>query len=391
MSNAVGKATWFAYFPKDYRWSAAIGIMLSASYWGGAAMGEIEQVGRRLAKKVGDDNHWFREWIRMADHVRGLGMAAQRKGSNLTAAAFYKRACMYCQMAERFRTPKDKKANGAYRKGLDSFRRFAKLTDRPRIEHVEIPFEGGKKLPALFVHAENTKKARPPAVVFFDGFDITKELQFMFGTEDLVRRGISCLIVDAPGNGEAIRFRNLYLRHDHEVAGAAALDYLETRKDVNAKRVGVMAISLGGYYAPRNASMEKRFKACVAWGAQWDYQATWKRRIAASFKTALSVPGHHLTWIFNVKTMEEALEKLEGFKLDGVVQKMRCPFLLLHGEDDQQIPMREARKLFNAVGSKDKTFRVFTGAECGAQPCHMDNMPIATSYMQDWLKEKLKA
>ena len=82
------------------------------------------------------------------------------------------------------------------------------------------------------------------------------------------------------------------------------LDYLEKRRDVDSKKVGVMAISLGGYYAPRNASMEKRFKACVAWGGIWNYHETWKKRIEAEYKTALSVPGHHLTWIMNTKTID---------------------------------------------------------------------------------------
>ena len=389
--KALAKATWFTYFPDDYRWSAAISILCSLANTGGATMGEIDQVGRQLSKKVGDDDHWFREWTKMGDHLRDLGISAERKKNNLSAADFHKRACIYYQLGERFRTPKDKKANAIYRKSLDCFARFMRLTDRARIEKVELPFEKGKKLPAYLVHAQNTKKAKPPVVVFFDGFDVSKEIQYVLAAEDLIRRGMSVLLVDAPGNGESIRFRNLYLRHDHEVAGVAALNYLEKRKDVNARQAGVMAISLGGYYAPRNASMERRFKACVAWGAQWDYQKIWKDRITAAYKTALSVPGHHLSWIFNVKTMDEALVKLEGFKLGGVVEKMRCPFLLVHGEDDQQISMKVARQLFKAVGSKDKSLKVFTGKEGGAQHCQMDNVPLGVSYISDWLREKLKA
>jgi dienelactone hydrolase len=391
MAKAVGKATWFAYFPDDYRWSAGMMICLSASYWGAAAVGELDQIGRRLRGREGNDNAWFAEWVGMAERVRGLGLAAEKAGDRLTAAAFQKRACMYYQVGERFRTPKDKKADSAYKASLDCFGRFARLTDGPRIERVEVPFEKGKKLPALLVHARNTRQRRPPVVVFFDGFDITKEIQYMLGTEDLARRGVSVLLVDAPGNGEAIRFRKLYLRHDHEVAGAAAINYLEKRSDVDARRVGVMAISLGGYYAPRNAAMEKRFKACVAWGAQWDYHEVWRERIAAAYQTALSVPGHHLAWIFNVRTIEEALKKLEGFKLDGVAQKMRCPFLLVHGEDDQQIGMDVARKCFRAVGSKDKTLKVFTGREGGAQHCQMDNITLGAHYIHDWLRKKLRA
>ncbi|OGL69574.1 MAG: hypothetical protein A3J27_08500 [Candidatus Tectomicrobia bacterium RIFCSPLOWO2_12_FULL_69_37] len=383
-------ADWYMYFPTQYRWSSAICFMVSCARWGASEIGEIDQVGRRLAKKLGDDGHWFREWVRMGEKVRSLAREAERKGHGLSAASHYKRACCYYQMGERFRTPKDKKGLDAYRKSIGCFRRFLELTDRPRAEVVEIPYERGKKLPAYFVHAENPKAERPPVVVFFDGLDNTKELVFMRGVEDLVRRGMSCLVVDGPGSGEAARFRNLYLRHDYEVAGSAALDYLEGRRDVNAKRAAIMALSAGGYYAPRAASMDRRYKACVAWGAIWDYHATWKKRLAAYGTSLHAVPDHHIYWIMNAKSTEEALRKMEGFRLDGVVQKMRCAFLLVHGEDDKQIPMKDARALFRAAGSKDKTFKVFTAREGGAQHCQRDNMTLGTAFIYDWLQEKLK-
>ncbi|OGL64138.1 MAG: hypothetical protein A3J27_15025 [Candidatus Tectomicrobia bacterium RIFCSPLOWO2_12_FULL_69_37] len=391
MPEARANANWFTYFPEDYRWSAAICGMLSGARFGQSEIGEIDQVGRRLREKLGDDEHWFNEWKWMGDRVRALGQAAEKKKNGLSAASHYLRACSYYQMGERFRTPKDKRALDVFKASLDCFRRFVRLTDRPRIEQVEIPYERGKKLPAYFVRAENTKKAKAPCVVFFDGLDVTKELQYMRGVDDLVRRGMSCLIVDGPGTGESIRFRKIYLRHDYEAAGSAAMDYLEKRRDVDANRVAVMAISLGGYYAPRVASMEPRFKACVAWGAIWDYHETWKKRVEASFKTELSVPGHHITWILNAKSLDEALKMLEPYRLDGVVQKMRCPFLITHGEDDKQQPLHYAQSLYKASGSKDKTLKVFTVEEGGAQHCQRDNLSIGTAYMFDWLKEKLRA
>jgi dienelactone hydrolase len=239
------------------------------------------------------------------------------------------------------------------------------------------------------VHAENTDLARTPCLVFFDGLDVTKELQFLRGVPDLVRRGIACLIVDGPGTGEAIRFRGHHVRHDYEVAGSAALDYLTTRPDVDPARVGIMAISLGGYYAPRCASMDARFKACVAWGAIWDYHATWKRRIESGFRASMSVPGHHIMWILGVDTLDAALRKLESFRLDGVVQRMRCAFLLTHGAEDEQVPMADAQALFDAVGSADKTFRVFTAEEGGSQHCQRDYLTHGASVIFDWLAEKL--
>ncbi|MFP6869710.1 MAG: alpha/beta hydrolase [Nitrospinota bacterium] len=389
--KAIRNKSWFAYFPGDYRWSFNVVAAMAGASAGASDIGEIDQICRRLMRDVGNDGLWFREWIRMADRLRKSALSEERMGNALSAASFHKRASNYYQMGDRFRFPKDKKALDAYRLSIDSFKRYARLTDRPRIQVVEIPFEGKKKLPAYFVPAEKTRKAKPPVVVLYNGFDGTKEMSLNWAADAFTRRGMSCLIVDSPGVGESIRFRKIHLRHDYEVAGSAALDYLEKRKDVNAKRAAIVAPSLGGYYAPRTASMEPRFKACVAWGAIWDYHATWSRRIKAAFHSQLPVPGHHLTWSFNVKTLDEALNKLEGFRLDGVVQKMKCPFLLVHGVDDQQIPMKDAKALYRAVGSKDKTMRVYKGLDGGAQHCHIDYISPVVQYMGDWLKEKLKA
>ena len=41
-----------------------------------------------------------------------------------------------------------------------------------------------------------------------------------------------------------------------------------------------MAYSAGGYYAPRAAAFEKRYRAVVAWGAHYDYHAVWVKRCA---------------------------------------------------------------------------------------------------------------
>ena len=389
--KAVRKVPWFTYFPDNYRWSFITSMGLMRVAGGGADTSEIFEVCRNLDKDVGNDAHWFEEWKRMGDRIRAMGVAAQRRGKTLTAAGHFCRSSTYHQMADRFRFPKDKESQGVYRKSIDSFKRFVQLNDRPRAEIVDIPYEGGKSLPAYFVHAENTRKSRPPVVVLYSGFDGTKESPMIISAGALARRGMSVVVVDSPGVGEAIRFRKIFLRHDYEVAGSAVLDWLEKRKDVNAKRAGIMASSLGGYYAPRTASMERRFKACLAHGAIWDYHAIWKKRIEAAFRIQLPSPGNHLAWSFNVKTAEEGLAKLEGFRLDGVVQRMKCPFLLVHGEDDQQIPLADAKSLYRAAGSKDKTLRVYKGTDGGSQHCHMDYIAPVVGYMADWMAEKLGA
>ena len=382
------ESAYFMYFPGNYRWSAAFINMIGSIAYGGAEMAELHKIGRMLKdKSPEDDEAWFSACLKVADGVRAYAEKFEKGGHRVSAASAYLRACNYYQMAERFRTPKDRKALDAFRTGVECFKRHAALID-VKIESVEVPFKDGS-LPGYFVHAQNAKAKRTPCVVFFDGLDVTKEIQFVRGVPDLIKRGISVLVMDGPGTGEAIRFRGHYLRHDYEVAGSACVDYLEKRKEVDAKKIGIVAISLGGYYAPRCAAMEPRYAACIAWGAQWDYHATWKKRVAAGFKTSLSVPGHHIMWILGVDSLDAALKKLEPFKLDGVMQKMRCPFLLVHGADDEQIPLADAQKQFDACGSKDKTFRVYTAEEGGAQHCQRDYLTLVVAEMWNWFEDKL--
>jgi cephalosporin-C deacetylase-like acetyl esterase len=384
----MAKDSYFMYFPGNYRWSAAFINMLGSAPYGGSDIGELHKIGQLLKERgPEDDEAWFDACVKVADGVRAHAESYERGSHRHSAAHAYLRACNYYQMAERFRTPKDERALAVYRTAVSCFHRHAALGDLA-IEIVEVPFEG-KSLPGYLVPARNARSKRPPCVVFFDGLDVTKEIQFTRGVPDLVKRGISVLVMDGPGTGEAIRFRGHYLRHDYEVAGSACIDFLEKRDDVDARRIGIVAISLGGYYAPRCASMEPRFAACIAWGAIWDYYATWKRRIDANFRTSLSVPGHHITWILGVDTLEEALTKLEPFRLDGVVQNMRCPFLVVHGADDEQVPLADAQALYEACGSQDKTLRVFTAEEGGAQHCQRDYLTLAVATMWDWFEDKL--
>lgn len=376
-------------FPGNYRWSAEMLAILSTAPYGGAEISEVDRIGRSLRDRVGDDDAWFEAWCKGADLLRSRAEAADAKGHPLTAASNYLRANYYYQSADHFRQPKDERALDVYRRSLDCFNKFAALTDRPRIEKVELPFNGNA-FPAYFVHAQNAGAGRNPCVVRFGGFDTQKEMQYLRGTPDLIRRGISYLLVDGPGQGEAIRFRRMYLRHDFEVAGSAAFDYLATRPDVDPDRIAIMAMSLGGYYAPRIAAMDPRYQACIAWGAIWDYHATWVRRLEKIKQAALPVPADHLLWTCGVETYEEALKKIEGFRLDGVAQKVQCPFLLMHGAEDAQVSTAEAQKLFDAIGAKDKTFRVFTAEEGGAQHCQRDYLTRAIDVVADWLDEKFK-
>lgn len=381
----------YHYFPESYMWSHGMLIVLGTIPWGGGEIGEIDTVGQRLKNRVGDNEAWYHEWHRMAAQVEGLAARAAQARYEATARETYLRACHYHLLAERFLPMQDDRKLASYQRALACFAQVAPRCTPP-LERVEIPYEGSA-LPAYFVPAEGVKNARVPVVIFFDGLDVTKEQLYLIGGRELVKRGVACLLVDGPGTGEAIRLRNLHLRHDYERPASAAIDYLQTRGDSDPERIGIMAISLGGYYAPRAAAFEPRLKACAAWGAIYDYHEVWQRRIEASKRggSALSVPMFQIQWILGVSTPEGALEKLRAFTLAEVAARITCPFLIVHGEEDAQIPVADAQKLYDAAGSQRKQLKILTAAEGGAAHCQLDNLHMAHYYIFDWLAETLGA
>jgi dipeptidyl aminopeptidase/acylaminoacyl peptidase len=378
---------WFEYFPSNFVWSQQMMSMIDMAAWGAAAMGEIDQVGQRLKGREGDNEAWFTEWCAMAEDMERKARAAQAANHQLTAGTHFLHAGVYFLWAERFTPPGERKFN-TYRRSMSCFvegyqRRY------PTIERVEVPYEG-TTLPAYFMKAPGAGAAAP-TVVCFDGLDLCKEVSVLFAGIELANRGINMLAVDGPGQGEALRLRNIPSRYDYEVPGTAAYDYVAKRPEVDAKRVAVMAFSMGGYYAPRIAAFEKRYAACVAWGAHFDYHAVWvvRRREMESGGTKVTSAGFQLPWVLAVPDMDAAMEKLKNYRLAGVAEKIECPLLIVHGQHDTIVPVENANKLYAAAGSKQKTLKIFTPADGGSEHCHGDNRVVGTNYIADWLMDNL--
>ena len=87
---------------------------------------------------------------------------------------------------------------------------------------------------------------------------------------------------------------------------------------------------------------------------------------------------------------QAAMKKLEGFRLDCIVQKMTCPILVMHGVGDEQISVALAERLYEASGSRQKTLKVFSREEGGFHHCQVDDVTIGLHYMFDWITDVLK-
>jgi alpha-beta hydrolase superfamily lysophospholipase len=383
----------FHLFPSNYMWSLAVNRALAS----GGHFGEIYWACKQLQEAAGaggqgDQEAWHLAWDQLARQVEGIAAEAANSGHEVTAKHHFLRASLYYQWAEAFLRPSDPRCPALYKRHLDTFAQAARRFD-PAVEVVDIPFEG-KSVYGYFVKAQGAGPR--PAVVLSDGLDGTKE-EMVYVAFALAERGISTLAIDHPGQGATLRLSGLKARHDSEVAAGAAVDYLESRKDIAADRIGIVAASMGGYYAPRAAAYEKRFKACVAWGAVYDYHAVWARRfnavpgqpLALDKTKAMGTTGEHILNIVGARDFEEALRKLEPFHLRDAAKDITCDILILHGEDDKQTPASDAQLLFEKISSKNKTMRVFTREEGGAAHVQLDRPEPALSMLSDWLVDRL--
>ena len=377
--------TWPITFPGNLRWSNAMQIVKGMVPYGAAAMAEIDNVRLRLKARAheGDlDKAWKEEWAREADRVAAYGDKADAEGFKITAGNQYMRAGNYYYSAERFIPPSEEKW-AVYRKALRCYQgAMARL--HPDIERVEVPYEKGLTLPAYFVKGRGDAP-RKPTVVLFDGMDNAKEMSVIFAGLDLAKRGFNVLAIDGPGQSEPLRLRNIPSRYDYEAAGIPAYDFVAARPDVDPKRVAVMGYSFGGYHAPRICAFDKRYAAGVAFGAMhWSvYDFVTSHGVADPARASSST--FQWRWVVGAKDNGEGLEIAKKFTLEGVAQKVECPFLVVHGQDDRIVPVDAAHKLYAALGSKKKDLRIFTSEEGGAEHCQVDHRQLGVDFIGDWL------
>lgn len=386
----------YMYFPDNYPWSMA--AMMAVNL--GGTMSDLDEACasvRELAAANDDraNDAWFDNWTRIAERAERQAGEAESAGHMLSAQRMYRRAAAYYMTAERMAKSADPKRIATYRKMKDMFRKGVECGGDP-VEWVKVPYKD-THLNALFVPAPAgaVKGGGPaPCMIHFDGLDVMKEFLYLGGLADAWNaRGISALLIDHPGVGEALREQELTLFPEVEQPAAAAVDYLEGRVDVDSGRIGIQAISLGGYYAPRAAGFEPRLKCCIAWGAIWDYgEITEGRLKGGSSQLSVSHWAEHMMWVFGQKNMDDVLAVCKRMTLEEAVPNIRCPLLVVHGEGDRQIPLKMAENTVNAaVNSPRAELKVFTRDDGGIEHCQVDNPAPAVDYMADWAAEVLDA
>ena len=270
-----------------------------------------------------------------------------------------------------------KRPLAGFKPSLTSF-----ATDSVLIEKGFIYSEENEKVP-LLIYKPLTGEAKPlPVVICLHGTGGNKE-QLKDFLYRLTKKGIMAVAIDARYHGERISggahgakeyvaaitkaFENTDTnKQEHPFFYDTVYDlwrltdYLETRPDVNAKRIGMFGISMGGIEAWLAASVDKRIKVTVPaiavqsfkWSLENDRWQGRANTIWAVHQQAAKDAGDS---VVNKRSVAVVWNKL----IPGITGEFDCPsmirlfaprpLLILNTEKDPNCPLPGARVAFEAA------------------------------------------
>jgi dienelactone hydrolase len=377
----------FEYFP-NYVWNLSLAIAMES----GGQLGDIIDMCAPLREKAakGEDagtDEFLAEWVKKAETLISLADEDRQRGREFSAAAKLQRAALYLFTAERMQGQGHPRRAATFALARQCFDNAMRLSGE-NVRRVEIALDNGT-MPALFIEAPGD--GHRPVVVYCNGLDSCKELLYWSRLgQALARRGISTLCVDQPGTGETLRLQGLPATPYSERWASKAVDWLEQQPGVDARRIGMTGISLGGHFAPRAVAYEPRFASGAVWGANHNWAEVQQKRLRREGENPVPHYWAHVHWVFGASSMDDFLAKAADMHLNGTMEKIRVPFLITHGAKDRQISVDYAHQSYEQlVNSPQRELKIFTAREGGVEHVGADNMSFGRDYIADWFAETL--
>ncbi len=275
-----------------------------------------------------------KSWRKTAEQLESMAQEASIRGHRETAGELYHRAALCYGKA--FWAEKRPAGHAKVKECYD----LAAQTAAHVVERVDVPFDP-VSIPAI-LHEPSHATGPLPCVIFVPGMDMIKEDFPNLHHNVFTRRGLAVISIDGPGQGESLA-RGLHVTLDnYQRAVSAVVDYLEGRSEIDARRIGIMGMSMGSYWAPSSAAQDSRIKCCVAALGCFLSKETIFEKAPPGFKVNYMImSGIH---------DEDAFDQMaQQMTLSRYADRIRCPVLLLHGEFDQLCSLDDARMLMSLL------------------------------------------
>ena len=326
---------------------------------------------QRVLARVVDARSWYPSWRAEALEAQEAAERLLAEGRTVSAGDMFHRAAICHHWAAYLaKFGSEQKAEGRAAR-VPAYRRAVDCWSAP-IEPVEIPFEGTVLPGYLHLPDGDSSSDAPPCVIMVNGADSVKE-EYHNWARQFVRRGLAALTVDGPGQGELLRVLPMRPEAWDRPMGAC-VDTLRARGDVDPERIGIWGSSMGGFLALRAAAGEPRLRAAISLGGFYDFRdyRHWP------LSTQLNVMED-----LGVESLSEARAYVdERCTLDGALDRIEAPYLVIHGARDDLLGVEEGRQM--AAGDSGE----FVNFEDGFHTCTNYNATLVP-LMCDWMASKL--
>lgn len=345
---------------------AIASVPVAAQSWGPRDLNELKQEAQRRSDRrlppVGnvkpDDmrealagldslepDAWAAAFSRIGDRYMKAAKAQESSPREARESYFH---AWHAYNTARWPTENSAGKKQAYLRALEAFQGYGRLLDPP-LETVRIPFEG-KEIVAYLRLPPGVRPA--PLLIGISGLDTRKE-DVAATSDNFLRRGIGLMAMDMPGTGQApvkveVGAERIYSR---------ALDYLQTRKDVDPGRIVFRGQSWSGYWSALMAYKERdRIRGAVVHGVgiHGYFQPDWQRKGLTTREYLFDLfPARSA--VYGARTMEEFLAygpQLSLLQL-GYLDKPSAPMLLVNGEKDTQQPIADLYLMMKNGDPKD--------------------------------------
>lgn len=312
----------------------------------------------------------------------------------------------------------------------DPFYLKRKPTPAPAYKEEDVRFQSGGITLAGTLRLPLTRGTHPAMFILQGSGDADREAE-SFYADYFARHGVATLVYDKRGTGSSAGDYRDESFYDFAADALAGIHYLQSRKEINPKQVGLRGRSHGGIVAPLAASLSKdvafvintsgtgvppyqqvtyqtememrrdgfsekeiaeaieylnlKWQVARAGGAGWD-------RLEVATRNA-----RNKKWADRVQLATKPEDIVPSWKLQMVydpmpaLQKVKQPVLAVFGELDTLTPVAATtaiyRKALSQGGNRDYSIKVFPGADHSLlvwpKPNDQAHWPVlASGYME---------
>jgi dipeptidyl aminopeptidase/acylaminoacyl peptidase len=354
----------------DFHWPVTGSLLNTA----GLDLNTDVQDIRARVKKLSDIP---KELLRVARKREQMAIKAAEEEHFITARDNYFSAAVCYNLAQTAVHEDDIEAMTEYNaKKAECYNNYIEHAPHP-IERVEIPFED-KSLPGL-LHIPANSTGKVPCVLYVGGMEMFKETINRVYNDKMLERGLAVLAFDGPGQGES-RLKDIMFSGDAFIkAGKAAMDFLVEREEIASDKIGLRALSLGSRMAPFIVAGDPRFKAVAVHSSAFETKGH-------AHEMAFPHIKPKVMWMQGIEE-EEEFDKLTrpkpGNPFKKVAAEIKCPFLIIAGEDDELSPIEYTYDFYEHLAGPKK-LKVYEGEGHGVR--HGNDV---SALMSDWLKDRL--